>query len=70
MIFLQLIRPEAFRNNNGFGDNASYWKVMKSLKHQRDNVFHKKAQELGRIEWYKEYKLRICKIERDYEFII
>ncbi len=51
---------EAFRNKNGFGVNGSYWK---------DNTLHKKAQVLGKEQWYKHYKLRICLVDRDYEFI-
>ena len=27
-----------------------------------------KAQKLGKTKWYKEYKLRICKVEREYDF--
>ena len=50
---------EAFRNENGFGVNGSYWK---------DNTLHKKAQLLGKEKWYQNYKLRICTVERDYDF--
>jgi len=59
---------EAFRDENGFGVNVSYWKDMESLKRWRDNTLHQKAQELGKEKWYKNYKLRICRVERDYEF--
>ena len=59
---------ETFRDKDGFGVNVSYWKDMKSLKYWRDNELHKKAQALGKSKWYKEYKLRICKVERNYEF--
>ena len=51
---------EAYRDENGFGVNVSYWK---------DNTLHKKAQVLGKEQWYKHYKLRICLVDRDYEFI-
>ena len=33
------------------------------------NTLHKKAQVLGKEKWYKHYKLRICLVDRDYEFI-
>ena len=48
---------EAFRDKNGFGVNGSYWK---------DNTLHKKAHVLGKEQ---HYKLRICLVDRDYEFI-
>ena len=51
---------EAFRDENGFGVNGFYW---------RENTLHKKAQVLGKEKWYKYYKLRICLVDRDYEFI-
>lgn len=59
---------ESFRNANGFGVTISYWRdhdAMKKWKHLADHV---KAQEEGRKKWYKHYKIRICKIEHDYEF--
>ncbi|MBT3621239.1 MAG: antibiotic biosynthesis monooxygenase [Flavobacteriales bacterium] len=59
---------EAFRDENGFGVNVSYWKDMEALKNWRDNTLHQKAQELGKEKWYTNYKLRICTVERDYEF--
>ena len=49
---------KSFRDENGFGVNVSYWK---------ENTLHKKAQALGKEKWYKNYKLRICSVERDYE---
>jgi len=59
---------KAFRDENGFGVNVSYWKDMEALKNWRDNTLHQKAQELGKEKWYTNYKLRICTVERDYEF--
>ena len=58
---------ESFRDENGFGVNVSYWKDMIALKNWKENTLHKKAQELGKEKWYKNYKLRICSVERDYE---
>lgn len=59
---------ESYRNEDGFGVNVSYWKDMKSLLNWKNNELHKKAQQLGKEKWYKNYKLRICTVERDYEF--
>jgi len=42
---------EAFRDENGFGVNVSYWKDMEALKNWRDNTLHQKAQELGKEKW-------------------
>jgi heme-degrading monooxygenase HmoA len=61
---------EYFRDENGFGINVSYWKDINSLKNWRDNQLHIKAQTLGKTKWYKEYKLRISEVQRDYDFKI
>ena len=60
---------EAYRDENVFGVNVSYWKDLNVLKNWKENTLHKKAQALGREKWYKNYKLRICLVQRDYGFI-
>ena len=60
---------EVYRDENGFGVNVSYWKDLNALKNWKENTLHKKAQVLEREKWYKNYKLRICLVERDYGFI-
>jgi heme-degrading monooxygenase HmoA len=59
---------ESFRNDEGFGVNVSYWRSMECLLAWKNNELHKEAQKLGIEKWYKNYKLRICTVERDYEF--
>ncbi len=59
---------ESFRNEDSFGVTISYWADLDSIAKWRNNSMHKKAQELGRRKWYSHYKIRICKVERDYEF--
>ena len=60
---------EAYRDENSFGVNVSYWKDLNVLKKWKENTLHKKAQALGREKWCKNYKLRIYLVERDYGFI-
>ena len=50
------------------GITVSYWKDLESIQKWRDNIEHSVAREKGKKEWYKEFKVRICKVERDYEF--
>lgn len=47
---------------------VSYWKDLESIKDWKENTLHAKAQQLGKDKWYKNYKVRICKVERDYGF--
>ncbi|MGZ4117039.1 MAG: antibiotic biosynthesis monooxygenase family protein [Bacteroidia bacterium] len=47
---------------------VSYWKDLESIRKWKMNTEHLSAQEKGREVWYKNYKTRICLVERDYEF--
>ena len=50
------------------GITVSYWKDLESIKKWKQQVDHQIAQQKGRTEWYRHYKTRIAKVERDYEF--
>jgi len=50
------------------GLTVSYWRDLESIKSWKENSEHLIAQEKGREEWYKSYKTRIAKVERDYGF--
>lgn len=50
------------------GITISYWKDIQSIKNWKENAEHQFAQIKGRSEWYKYYKIRICHVEREYEF--
>ncbi len=50
------------------GITVSYWESMESIANWKKVADHKIAQEKGRTDWYKWYKVRICKVEREYEF--
>jgi heme-degrading monooxygenase HmoA len=50
------------------GITVSYWDSLDSIKKWKSNLEHKEAQRKGREIWYKEYKIRIAKVERDYDF--
>lgn len=53
---------------NELGITVSYWERLEDITHWKNNTAHLKAQKKGREEWYTWYKLRICKVEREYEF--
>jgi heme-degrading monooxygenase HmoA len=57
---------EAARNEIGI--TVSYWKDVASIKKWKEVSEHKIAQEKGKTTWYKSFKTRIAKVERDYEF--
>jgi heme-degrading monooxygenase HmoA len=57
---------EAAREDLGI--TVSYWKDLDSIKKWHENAEHKLAQSKGYETWYKSFKVRICKVERDYGF--
>jgi len=48
------------------GITVSYWESLDAIKKWKANVDHLAAQKLGKEQWYSWYKVRICKVEREY----
>lgn len=57
---------ESARNETGI--TVSYWESLAAIKNWKANTRHLEAQKSGRDKWYARYKVRICLVERDYEF--
>jgi heme-degrading monooxygenase HmoA len=53
---------------NEIGITVSYWRDQESIRNWRDHLEHSIARERGRKDWYKSFKTRIAKVERDYGF--
>ena len=53
---------------NELGITVSSWRDIGSIESWRNNVEHSIARKKGREEWYQKFKVRISKVERDYEF--
>jgi heme-degrading monooxygenase HmoA len=50
----------------GLGITVSYWESLEAIRNWKQNIEHLAAQAKGRKDWYTGYKVRICKVERDY----
>ena len=50
------------------GITVSYWADLASIKEWKENAEHVFAQEKGKQQWYRSYKIRISLVEKDYEF--
>lgn len=50
------------------GLTVSYWKDLESIRKWKQHADHQIAQKKGRADWYRHYKVRISKVERDYSF--
>ncbi len=53
---------------DGLGITVSYWESTEAIRNWKMNSEHLFAQQQGREKWYASYKVRICKVERDYGF--
>jgi len=53
---------------NDVGITVSYWESLDAIKNWKTNSEHLFAQQQGREQWYNWYNVRICKVEREYEF--
>ncbi|MCF7559463.1 antibiotic biosynthesis monooxygenase [Sabulilitoribacter multivorans] len=53
---------------NEVGITVSYWESLDAIKNWKKQSEHLAAQLKGRQDWYRWYNVRICKVEREYEF--
>ncbi|HPE83295.1 MAG: antibiotic biosynthesis monooxygenase [Aequorivita sp.] len=53
---------------NEIGITVSYWQNLENIKSWKANLDHLIAQKKGREQWYSYYKVRVCKVEREYGF--
>ena len=53
---------------NEIGITVSYWDSLEAIKHWKQQTDHSIAQRKGRQDWYSWYNVKICKVEREYEF--
>lgn len=53
---------------NEVGITVSYWESLEAIKNWKQQSDHLLAQQKGINIWYNYYNVRICKVEREYEF--
>ena len=51
-----------------YGISISYWKTEEDIRLWRQHAEHQSAIQKGIEKWYEYYNVRICKVERNYEF--
>ncbi len=59
---------ESFRQPDGSGVTISYWISEEAIRNWKAVEEHRQAQEKGRKLWYRAFKTRVCRVERDYGF--
>lgn len=58
---------ESARNPAGDGITISYWASQQAILNWKKQAAHQRAQETGKSIWYENYRVRVCKVERDYQ---
>lgn len=51
------------------GISISYWESLEAIASWKSQSEHLVAQQRGKKDWYSWYKVRICLVEREYEFL-
>jgi heme-degrading monooxygenase HmoA len=59
---------QSVRGDDGVGITVSYWRSLKDIANWKNQSEHKLAQQKGRADWYAGYEVRVCKVEREYNF--
>ncbi len=59
---------DSARDSHAMGITVSYWRDLDAIRAWHDVAEHRNVQELGRRLWYTAYTVRICRVERSYEF--
>ena len=60
---------ESVRDTAGVGITVSYWTSEEAILAWRRHAEHTVVREQGRKTWYREYELRVAKVERAYGFV-
>ena len=50
----------------GLGITVSYWRDLEAVAAWKRHADHLMAQQLGRARWYRDYRVRVAKVEREY----
>ena len=59
---------ESARDHSGLGITISYWESLDAIENWKKNTLHKEAKKRGREQWYENFHLRICLVEKEYKF--
>ncbi|ABC82886.1 antibiotic biosynthesis monooxygenase family protein, partial [Anaeromyxobacter dehalogenans] len=59
---------ESARGADGLGITVAYWRDEDAIRRWRELADHRAAQRAGRERWYRAYRVRVCRVEREYAF--
>lgn len=53
---------------NEIGITVSYWESLEAISKWKAHTDHLIAQKKGMKDWYEWYNVKICRVEREYDF--
>jgi len=59
---------ESYREATGKGVTISYWEGKKAIRQWKENSRHVLAEQYGKTHAYAQFELKICRVEKAYEF--
>ena len=59
---------DSVRDADRLGITVSYWRDLDAIRAWHDVAEHRNIQDLGRRLWYSAYTVRICAVDRSYDF--
>ncbi len=59
---------DSFYDDEGKHVTIVKFRTKEDMIDWRNNPVHREAQTMGREKWYEFYNVKICKVEREYEF--
>ncbi len=59
---------ESASDASGLGLTASSWRDEAALRGWREQADHLAARAAGKARWYRAYRIRVCRVEREYGF--
>lgn len=54
---------------DAMGITVSYWSSREAIVAWQQQAEHRQAQQLGRDQWYQDFRVRIARVEQDYSKI-
>ncbi|HET6872931.1 MAG TPA: antibiotic biosynthesis monooxygenase [Sporolactobacillaceae bacterium] len=62
------IGMENVQDEHGVGIMISYWNSLEAIEGWNKQSAHSMVQKKGRESWYDQFTVRVCKVERMYDF--
>ncbi len=55
---------ESWRDGQGRGVTISWWQSEEDIRRWRDHPAHARARQRGDVEWYADWHIQVCRVER------